>query len=113
LPPGMPSSALIQAANYINARLVGRTLDQARVVIEDELSRNKAELDTLAAQVVENGLAVWSADDDKRDVLIVRGQSRLIEDAAARGDLERVRPLLEDVASTREVATPLEPAASS
>ncbi|MCH8684562.1 heat-inducible transcriptional repressor HrcA [Pedomonas mirosovicensis] len=108
LPPGMPSAALIQAANYINARLVGRTLDQARGLIEQELSKNKAELDTLAAQVVEKGLAVWSADDDERDVLIVRGQSKLIEDAAARGDLERVRQLLEDIESKRELARLLE-----
>lgn len=108
LPAGMPSSTLMQAANYINARLIGRTLGQARSVIEDELAKNKAELDALAAHVVEKGLAVWSADDDERDVLIVRGQAKLIEDAAARGDLERVRLLLEDIERKRELARILE-----
>lgn len=108
LPVGMPTSALMQAANYINARLVGLTLDQARARLDAELSQNKAELDTLASQVVERGLAVWSADDDQRDVLIVRGQAKLLEDAAARNDLERVRQLLEDIESKRELARVLE-----
>ena len=30
VPLGMPPSALVEAGNYLNARLVGRTLDEAR-----------------------------------------------------------------------------------
>ena len=34
LPPGLPPSALIEAANYLNARIRGRTLAEARAEIE-------------------------------------------------------------------------------
>ncbi|HYF06026.1 MAG TPA: heat-inducible transcriptional repressor HrcA, partial [Acetobacteraceae bacterium] len=33
IPPGLPPSALVQASNYLNARLNGRTLDEARTQI--------------------------------------------------------------------------------
>lgn len=108
LPPGLPSSALIQAANYINARLAGLTLDQAREKLGQEITANQAELDGLAQQVVAKGLAVWSADDKDRDVLIVRGQAKLLEESGAQQDLERVRQLLEDLEGKRELSSLLE-----
>jgi hypothetical protein len=33
VPPGLPPSALVQASNYLNARLTGRTLDEARFAV--------------------------------------------------------------------------------
>ena len=41
-PLGLPTSALSEAANYINARLRGRTLDAARVEITKELEGERA-----------------------------------------------------------------------
>ncbi|MYJ72386.1 MAG: heat-inducible transcriptional repressor HrcA, partial [Rhodospirillaceae bacterium] len=77
-------------------RLVGRTLGEARGAVTAELARDRAQLDALAGDLVERGLAVWAGPDGaaaEQGALIVRGQSRLLEDVAAIDDLERVRRL--------------------
>ena len=37
LPAGLLLSLLTQAANYLNSRLTGKTLDEARLVIQKKL----------------------------------------------------------------------------
>jgi len=96
LPAALPPAALIQASNYINARLTGLTLAEAAEHMRGEIAAERAELDTLARGVVEKGLAVWSSDGAQRPVLIVRGQAHLIDERNA-ADLERVRSLLADL----------------
>ncbi len=95
VPVGMPSSALVEASNYLTARLVGRTLSEAQRAVMSELASDRAQLDALAGDLVERGLAVWAGADGAADrgALIVRGQSRLLEDVTAIDDLERVRRL--------------------
>jgi heat-inducible transcriptional repressor len=93
VPIGLPMSTLIEATNYLTARLVGRTLGMARENILIELNEQRAELDELTRKVVEAGLATW-ADGGKTDsALIVRGQANLLEDVQEAGDLERLRAL--------------------
>ena len=96
LPPGLPSAALLQAANYINARLAGLSLAEATARLQEEIRTERAALDTLSRDVVERGLASWSQDGEKRPVLIVRGSAHLLDQAAVE-DLERLRSLLSDL----------------
>ena len=103
LPPGVSASALVEAGNYMTATLGGLTLAEARARIEHELGEGQNALDAAARTLVERGLAVWSEDGARRSVLIVRGQGRLLDDAAA-ADLERVRELLDDLEGKQEVA---------
>jgi heat-inducible transcriptional repressor len=91
LPLGLPPSALVEASNYLGARLVGRTLAEARNLIETELTEHRAHLDELTKRVVEAGLATWTGERDSS--LIVRGQSSLLEDVQAMEELEIVRRL--------------------
>ncbi|MFX8949718.1 hypothetical protein ABTM92_19335, partial [Acinetobacter baumannii] len=86
MPPGTTPGALIEAGNYMSAMLAGLTLSEARARIERELAAGRAAIDQAARSLVEQGLAVWSEDGNRRPVLIVRGQGRLI-DAAAAADL--------------------------
>ena len=109
LPGGMTSSVLVEAGNYMTATLGGLTLAEARVRVERELADGRAALDGAARTLVERGLAVWSEDGARRPVLIVRGQGRLI-DAAAAADLERVRDLLDDLDGKQEIAALLDSA---
>ena len=60
-------------------------------------------MDKASADLVRKGLAVWSLDANERPVLIVRGQSHLLDDAAA-DDLERVRQLLDELENKEEIA---------
>ena len=103
LPPGTSASALAEAANYVSAMLSGLTLAEARARLDREIAAERAALDGAARALIEAGLAVWSEDSDRRPVLIVRGQGRLI-DAAAAADLDRVRDLLDDLEGKQEIA---------
>ncbi|WP_414819838.1 heat-inducible transcriptional repressor HrcA [Sphingomonas sp. Root710] len=109
LPPGVPSSALVEAGNFISERLAGLTLTEARGRIEAEIGKERAALDAAAASLVKRGLAVWSQDGSARPVLIVRGQANLIDPMAA-ADLERVRQLLDEIEGKEEIARLLESA---
>ena len=95
IPLGMPTSKLVQATNFLSAKLGGRTLADAREDIDGEINAHRAQLDALTTQVVEAGLATWSAGDSEGGVLIVRGQAKLLDDVTALGDLERIRGLFE------------------
>jgi len=92
LPLGMPASSLVEATNYLSARLVNRTLEEASLVIRRELEEERAALDELTSKVVEAGLATWGGEG-KAGALIVRGQANLLEDVTAIEDLERIRRL--------------------
>ena len=94
VPLGVPPATLVSASNYLNARLVGRTIEEARSEIEDEIGSYKAQLDELTKRVVATGIASWAGGDGE-SALIVRGQSHLLEDVTALGDLERLRTLFE------------------
>jgi heat-inducible transcriptional repressor len=103
LPQGLPASALTMATNYVNARLLGLSLVEARQRIEEELAVKRAELDELTAKVVQSGFAEWSGAIGDTKSLIVRGQSHLLSDLHALEDLERVRLLFDDLESKREI----------
>lgn len=92
-PVGMPASALVEATNYLNARLTGRTYEDARRLILEDLKLKRAELNDLTARVIESGLATWAGEPGGN--LIVRGQARLLEDITALADLDRVRTLFD------------------
>ncbi|WKW49908.1 heat-inducible transcriptional repressor HrcA [Rhodomicrobium lacus] len=101
LPEGLPPQALVEATNYLNAKIRGVTLPEAREKIEGELKARQAELDALTAKLVRSGLAQWSGGREDNRSLIVRGQSRLLNDLRAVEDLERIRLLFEDLESQK------------
>ncbi len=94
LPLGMPASSLVEASNFVAAKLVGRTLQEARAEILDEIKSHRGQIDALTTQVVETGLATWS-EDSGSGVLIVRGQANLLDDVAGLAQLEQIRALFE------------------
>ena len=97
LAAGVTPSTLQEASNFLNARLKGRLLSEARQEMGAELAAAKMELDTAAARLVEDGLAAWSGGADRERSLIVRGRANLLNDAGATEDLERVRVLFDDL----------------
>ncbi|MGH6956023.1 MAG: heat-inducible transcriptional repressor HrcA [Caulobacteraceae bacterium] len=96
-PAGLTPSALAEASNFLNARLRGRTLAEARLEVGHELERARRELDTASARLVEEGLAAWSGGAEAERALIVRGRANLIGDSETVADLERVRMLFDDL----------------
>ncbi|MNJ29395.1 Heat-inducible transcription repressor HrcA [compost metagenome] len=96
LAPGVTASTLQEASNFLNARLKGRALAEARHEMKGEMEVARRELDAAAARLVEEGLAAWSGGERDRN-LIVRGRANLLQDAQAAEDLERVRVLFDDL----------------
>lgn len=103
LQPGVPSSALVEASNFLNSRIRGRTLAEARLELETVITQNRAQLDQLTQKVVSAGLASWSGGASEERQLIVRGHANLLEDLHALEDLERVRLLFEDLETKKGV----------
>jgi heat-inducible transcriptional repressor len=103
LPPGVPTAALTEASNFLNARIRGRTLAEARLELETALAQSRAELDHLTQKVIAAGLASWSGGDGEDRRLIVRGHANLLEDLHALEDLERIRSLFDDLETKRGV----------
>ncbi|PIB94251.1 heat-inducible transcriptional repressor HrcA [Caulobacter sp. FWC2] len=95
--PGVTPSALQEASNFLNARLRGRTLSEARSEMGGELDIARRQLDETAARLVEDGLAAWSGGEGDARSLIVRGQGNLLVNARAREDIDRVRQLFDDL----------------
>jgi heat-inducible transcriptional repressor len=101
-PPGLPPSSLTEAGNYLNSRLVGKTLKEAKIQILGELDENKSQLDLLTAKVVEEGLAMWGGKGPETS-LIVRGQSNLLSDVRHMEELNKVKMLFEAFDTQKEL----------
>ena len=88
----MPASAMVEASNFLSARMVGKTLEQAQRQIAAELETHRRDLDSLTHKLVEAGLATATGKGSAA-ALIVSGTERLLDDVQAVEDLERVRTL--------------------
>ncbi|GAB5389432.1 MAG: heat-inducible transcriptional repressor HrcA [Alphaproteobacteria bacterium] len=95
LPADIPVSSLTTASNWLNARLKGRNMAELRSVLAQEAETMRVELDALTQQVVEAGVAVEGADPQGDGLLIVKGQSALLQDVQKIEDLDRIRALFE------------------
>jgi heat-inducible transcriptional repressor len=103
IPAGLPPSALSEASNYLNARIAGKTLQEAKTEIESSRKRTELELGELAARLVDAGLASWAESAAHGSQLIVRGQANLLTDLKALEDLERIRLLFADLETKKDV----------
>jgi heat-inducible transcriptional repressor len=103
VPSGLPTSSLVEAGNFLNARLRGKTLADLRGEMEKAVVEGQAELDQLTQKVIANGLASWSGGDSDERKLIVRGHANLLDDLHALDDLERVRLLFDALEAKRGV----------
>jgi heat-inducible transcriptional repressor len=107
-PPGVTPAALQEASNFLNARLRGRTLAEAKAEVGRELERARRELDAVSARLVEEGLAAWGGGEDIGRALIVRGRANLIGDPETVADLERVRMLFDDLEQKEQLISLLD-----
>jgi heat-inducible transcriptional repressor len=107
-PVGQTPSAMREAANFLNAVLEGRTLNELLSTIQNDVDLRRQEIDSLAQELVTKGLAVWQTQGDDNERLIVRGRGNLLESEAHEEDLERIRNLFDDLERKRDIAEFLE-----
>lgn len=98
LPIGLSASTLVEASNYLNAHIAGRTLSEARMAISARLDAAQNELDSLTKSLVDQGLVTLAgAASQQMPQLIVRGRGNLLENVAAQDDLARLRHLFDEL----------------
>lgn len=106
-PPGLPPSAMREAANFLNAFADGLGLAELGQRIRKEIRRRRQEIDTLARDLVERGMAVWDNAGEPEERLIVRGRAHLLGETDAE-NLLRIRELFDDLERKRDIAEVLE-----
>lgn len=103
-PPGITRSVAQEAANFLNARMRGRTLADARREIATEMEADRREIDSAAERLVDAGLASLEGADAVPNRLIVRGLSNLLDDAREGEGLDRIKRLMDDLERRKTVA---------
>ena len=102
LPPGLTSSALAQAGNFLSHLVVGRTLSEARQALKEQRDEQLAELDELTRNLVEAGRATISDSGGAAiPTVIVRGRANLINATMESEELDRVRRLFDELESRK------------
>jgi heat-inducible transcriptional repressor len=107
LPRGMTPSALVEAGNFMTAKLAGLTLAEAGSAMTREIAKERAALDKAAQDLVARGFAAWATDNAQRPILIVRGAANLIDESTA-SDLDR--QLLDEIEGKEEISRLLDSA---
>ncbi|MEL7252673.1 MAG: heat-inducible transcriptional repressor HrcA [Pseudomonadota bacterium] len=108
-PPGQTPSSMREAANFLNALIEGKTLSDLQSAIRVEIEKRRQEIDVLAHDLVESGLAVWDGGGtDSFERLIVRGRSNLLDGHGDEGDIDRIKTLFDDLERKRDIAEFLE-----
>ena len=107
-PPGQTPSSMREAANFLNALIEGRTLSEVRRQMQAQIDARKQEIDVLAREMVEGGLAIWDGEGQDSARLIVRGRANLLADTGEEEGLDRIRSLFDDLERKRDIAEFLE-----
>ena len=93
-----------EAANFLNGLVEGKTISELQGSIAHEITQRRQEIDTLAQQMVESGLALWQGGEENAERLIVRGRSNLLKGEAEEEDLARIKNLFDDLERKRDIA---------
>jgi heat-inducible transcriptional repressor len=101
-PLGATPSSMREAANFLNALAEGKTLTELGTTIRREIDSRRQEIDVLARQLVDSGLAVWEGQGESYERLIVRGRSNLIAESETEG-FERIKTLFDDLERKRDI----------
>ncbi|MDQ7071394.1 MAG: heat-inducible transcriptional repressor HrcA [Rhodobacterales bacterium] len=103
-PLGQTPSSMREAANFLNALIEGKTLSDLQTDIQSEINARRQQIDTLARDLVDSGIAVWQGEGGNHERLIVRGRANLLGVDADGDDLERIRNLFDDLERKRDIA---------
>ncbi|WP_341232795.1 heat-inducible transcriptional repressor HrcA [Sulfitobacter sp. AS59] len=107
-PPGQTPSSMREAANFLNALVEGKTISELQRAITLQINERRQEIDILAQQLVESGMALWQDDGEHPERLIVRGRSNLINAEGEAENVELIRQLFDDLERKRDIAEFLE-----
>ena len=96
IPKGAPVSNLIEASNFLNSRISGNTLEEAKTIIEEELVNHRKEIDLISEKVITAGLAIKSANTNHPS-LILTGKNNIYNDINTQEDFKKINELFEKI----------------
>ena len=102
VPKGLPASLLIETTNYLNSIIRGKTLQESRKIIIDQIRDDKKHIDKVTNNLIDQGLSSWDNASTKSK-LIVTGTSKLLDDVIAMEQLEDVRLLIEKLENKKNL----------
>ena len=106
-PHGLLPSSLREAVNFINAFASGLTLSELRSRMRTEITQRRREIDSIAGDLVERGMAIWEDEGEQNERLIVRGRANLLEQADT-DSLTKIKELFDDLERKRDIAEVLD-----
>ncbi|WP_108860524.1 heat-inducible transcriptional repressor HrcA [Ruegeria sp. Alg231-54] len=107
-PPGQTPSSMREAANFLNSLIEGRTLSEVLRQMQTQITARRQEIDVLAREMVESGMAAWDGDGTDSARLIVRGRANLLGEPGEAEELDRIRTLFDDLERKQDIAEFLE-----
>ena len=102
VPKGLPASLLVETTNYLNSIIKGKTLQESKKIIINQIKDDKKYIDKVTKNLIEQGFACWD-NASKKNKLIVTGTSKLLEDVKAMEQLEDVRVLIEKLENKKNL----------
>jgi heat-inducible transcriptional repressor len=107
LPMEAPAVDLERVNNFLNERIAGRTLEEVRARVLEELGSDKTQIDDLAAQALRLGQAAFAAPTESAPGVIVSGQAHLLDPPGA-DRVARMRALLNALEEKERIVTLLD-----
>jgi heat-inducible transcriptional repressor len=80
---------LVEASNFFNQHFAGKSFDQVKAAIKDELASLQADISRLMQTAVEAGTSADSTDD----TVVISGESKLLDVSDIASDMQRLRKL--------------------
>ena len=74
VPKGLPASLLVETTNYLNSIIKGKTLQESKKIIINQIKDDKKYIDKVTKNLIEQGFACWD-NASKKNKLIVTGTS--------------------------------------
>ncbi len=93
---GVANSALIEATNYINSKVYGKTLLQVKEIILKELKSQNSQVEILSEQLVSKGIAIRSKESGEERFLINR-RDFIYGNVEKKNELNRLDSLLNEL----------------
>jgi heat-inducible transcriptional repressor len=104
---GFSEVNLTAAANYLNTKIAGHTIDEVRRIVTSEIATKQTQLDQITAELVQRGISLTPASQASGHI-IVKGRTKLLEDVKAMEELEKARKLLNSLEEEQTMAKLLE-----
>ena len=100
-------NTLKTVSNYLNSKYTGKTIDEIKNKIGNEIKNSKLELDSISQKLVQEGI-IELVPTSESPYIFLHGQSSLLEDEIIAKDLDRMKNIFDDIENKSSFLSVLE-----